>query len=164
MNTSILEQYRHYRQYPTAQSLYPIAEAFGLLAYPEPQTGTIGDVRFGQINLNLDAALNHPDRTLKAALYREFTDIGVLREMRFWELQEIEIELFLETIVREWMRNSPTMDAINAGCAVIDIDSYSLYTCQSGGVDSQEDSIGEAFNRALQQMEIECFAAEVEVA
>lgn len=157
LDMNILQQYRQYRQRPTVQGLYPIAESLGLLCYPEPQTGTIGDVRFGAINLKLDRELGYPEKTLKAELYGEFSDIGVLTQLRHLSFQEIHIELFLETLSRSWFQNLSINDSILKGCETLEIDQFTLYTCQPGGTASPIDSIGNAFAQAITRMIAECF-------
>lgn len=160
MNPSILSQYRQYRQRPTPQGLFPIAKALGLLCSPEPQTGKIGDIRFGQINLRLDRQLNCPDKKLTTLIYREFSDLEILMELRNFGCNENEIQLFIETIAKKWMENSSIQEALQAGCDAIDTDTYTLYLAQPGGMRALEagnDLIEDAFKRALQKMELECF-------
>lgn len=164
---TILTQYRQYRQRPTAQGLYPLAERLGLLAYPEPQTGTINAVRFGQVNLLLNCQLNYPDKTLTASLYREFSEIQVLEELRGFGLNESEILLLIEVSARNWLDNCSIEEALQEGLDAVDLDTYTLYCAQPGGIralDTGEDLIESAFNRALQKMECDCFAQWVEEA
>lgn len=154
---NILEQYRQYRQRQTVQGLFPIAEALGLLCYPEPETKKIGDVRFGQINLRLDRELHFPEKTLSAEIYEVFSEIGLLNQLRHLGFQEIHLELFVETLSRSWIQNLSINDSISKGCEILEIDQYILYTCQLGGTASPIDSIENAFDQAIAQMTAECF-------
>lgn len=80
MNTSILTQYRQYRQRPTAQGLYSLAERLGLLAYPEPQTGTINAVRQGQVVRRIESNLGNPEQVLTCAIYTKLYEYGIITQ------------------------------------------------------------------------------------
>lgn len=75
---TILEQYRQYRQRPTAQGLFDLAERLGLLAYPEPQTGTIHPVRQGQIARRIESTLGNPEQILANAIYLKLYEYGII--------------------------------------------------------------------------------------
>lgn len=157
MNTSILQQYRCYRQRPTVQGLYPIAETLGLLCYPEPQTGTIGDVRFGAINLGLDRELGYPEKTLKDELHWNFSHLGIIAKLRYLDFQEIHVELLFETMARSWLQNLSISDAISRGCETLKIDQSILHTCRPEVFDADE-SIENVFKSAIERMVNKCFS------
>lgn len=77
MNTTILEQYRQFRQSSSFDLLFQIADRLGCLSEHERHIGKLPCSRYGAVSRRIESALGNPEQIFANAIYLCFYDAGI---------------------------------------------------------------------------------------